>query len=495
MAYTTNSTGNKPNEPLRLTQADIEKIKNLPQRTFIIGNMEKRGLYDEETRRFYFLDEHGEWNRKVAVISAGPTPPDRFDQNNADSGDEDDEPVPEENNDGKKKRRGIKNRLSRARTDPDTSEAKASFLSKLSGPVSKKFPLTWFHILIIGVVLLLLAIFVIIPTSNQVFNPDTSGLQPPPVYTDQPNMETAPAQTPALTVESVAPDPTLATINVIQVKQTLVPGDTITADKIQAADISAADYELLRANGRDLYQWDVATNLVGMVVNKYIPKGGYLASGDESPSYTPSPNPWVTEKDGMTYVSIPLKEKASDPLLNFGSQVDIMVEKTITNTAQQQDSDTGKIITVMETQPYEFKSAVVCDILNADSQSLYPSYFAYIEIPTAERLVYLKAALLKDPDLAKRLTPAYILIQIESSAADAIKDFNGDDVKITWGNFSAEAVDTTTNEKKTFATAARAIKETISQAIRQNDALLQAAQESDQPQAHAKSQDQQEGDY
>ena len=493
MANTANGVDDKIKEPLRLTQADIEKIKSLPQRTFIIGNMEKRGLYDEETRRFYFLDDNGEWNRKVAVINANSPPPTQTGQDESDSEDENDGEPPASDGGGKKKRPGWKGLLSRAKNDPDMAEAKASFMAKLSAPVSKKFPFTWFHIVIAGTILALLAIFVIIPTSNRVFNPNTAGLETPPASSGLPSTENTPTQSPPQTVESVNPDPTLASIHVIQVKQTLVPGDTITVDNIQAAGISAADYELLRASGRTLYQWEVANNLVGMVVNKYIPKGGYLASGDESTTYTPAANPWVNEQADMTYVSIPLREKATDPLLNFGSQVDIKVEKTVTNTTQQQDSETGKIVTVIETQPYEFKSAVVCDILNSDGQSLYPRYYAYIAIPAAERLDYLKAALLADPDLEKALTPAYILIKIESSTADAIKNFSGDDVKIAWGDFSSEAVDTTTDAKRTFAASASAMKQTITQAIRLNTEALQAAQNSIQSQAQAQLQEQQEG--
>ncbi len=58
------------------------------------------------------------------------------------------------------------------------------------------------------------------------------------------------------------PDPTLSNIQVIQVKDIMIPGDTITEDNVQAAEISAADYELLRANGRILYQWETVNNLL-----------------------------------------------------------------------------------------------------------------------------------------------------------------------------------------------------------------------------------------
>lgn len=475
----------KHDEHITLTQADIERIKALPERTFIIGNLETRGLYDEETKRFYLLDENGKWNRKVAIIKS-PVP-----SSNGSGSAEDSENEPEGENDGaseeeapKKQKGRLRDLLEKAKNSPDVAQAKDSVLSSLSKPIGKKLPLTRLHVLIAGIVLGVLMLVVIVPAINQVFTPNIPGGQ-------SATSPATPPQSSQQQVEIVDPDPTLTNINVIQAKQALIPGDTITTDNIQAAEISAADYELLRASGRTLYQWEVANNLVGMVVTKYIPKGGYLASGDENTTYTPSPNPWVNEQADMTYVTVPLNGKATDPLLNFGAQVDLDVVKTIT-TSQEPDATTGEMVTLIKTKEYSYHPAIICDILNANGESIYPLYYAYMSIPAAERLDYLKSALLAEGDLKSKLTPVSVRIKISTADAEAIQNFTGSDVKITWGNFSADAVDMTTDAKRSFATEAKSIKSIIEQAIKENEQAIKDAEASIQSQAQAQIEQQQE---
>ncbi len=41
-------TGQENATTIKLTQEDVEKIKSLPKRTFLIGNLQQTGLYDEK---------------------------------------------------------------------------------------------------------------------------------------------------------------------------------------------------------------------------------------------------------------------------------------------------------------------------------------------------------------------------------------------------------------------------------------------------------------
>ena len=68
-------TGQENATTIKLTQEDVEKIKSLPKRTFLIGNLQQTGLYDEKTRRFYYLDANGEWNGRLAIINTPPLHP------------------------------------------------------------------------------------------------------------------------------------------------------------------------------------------------------------------------------------------------------------------------------------------------------------------------------------------------------------------------------------------------------------------------------------
>lgn len=479
-------TGQENATTIKLTQEDVEKIKSLPKRTFLIGNLQQTGLYDEKTRRFYYLDTNGEWNGRLAIINTPPPPPPPPDgEEPEDEGPSEDESVDDSSDGGDTptsladKAKGLFSFLKKK-----GDGAESPIMEKLHTPISKRLPLTWMHVVIIGVILLLLMVFVITPAVNRVFAPPDV---PPASSTEVTPPSGSQQGTEGETPQTSEPDPTLSNIQVIQVKDTMIPGDTITSDSVQSAEISAADYELLRANGRVLYQWDVVDNLIGMVVNKYIPKGGYIASGDESATYTPSSNPWDTEEDGKTFVTIPLTDEiASSADLNFGAKINIFVKKRTSTQTSQEGDDT--IVTTTSEKSYTFASSVVCDILNSNEESLYPLYSAYLAIPAGERLNYLRTALVEDETLGQRLTPAYIRVKIDSTSATEIGDFNSNSVTIALRIPDANDIDNTTDQKRDFASQARALDETINQAVALNEEAVQQAQAEAQQQ-----QQQQEG--
>lgn len=477
-------TGQENSTTIKLTQEDVEKIKSLPKRTFLIGNLQQTGLYDEKTRRFYYLDANGEWNGRLAIINTPPPPPPPPDEDGPEDENDSEDEAADDNSEGgdaptslADKAKGL---FSFLKKKGDGTES--PIMEKLHTPISKRLPLTWMHVVIIGVVLLLLMVFIITPAVNRVFAPPDV---PPASSTEVTPPSGSQQGTEGETPQTSEPDPTLSNIQVIQVKDTMIPGDTITSDSVQSAEISAADYELLRANGRVLYQWDVVDNLIGMVVNKYIPKGGYIASGDESATYTPSSNPWDTEEDGKTFVTIPLTDEiASSADLNFGAKINIFVKKRTSTQTSQEGDDT--IVTTTSEKSYTFASSVVCDILNSNEESLYPLYSAYLAIPAGERLNYLRTALAEDETLGQRLTPAYIRVKIDSTSATEIGDFNSNSVTIALRIPDANDIDNTTDQKRDFASQARALDETINQAVALNEEAVQQAQ------AEAKQQQQQQ---
>lgn len=479
-------TGQENATTIKLTQEDVEKIKSLPKRTFLIGNLQQTGLYDEKTRRFYYLDANGEWNGRLAIINTPPPPPPPPDEDGPEDENDSEDEAADDNSEGgdaptslADKAKGL---FSFLKKKGDGTES--PIMEKLHTPISKRLPLTWMHVVIIGVVLLLLMVFIITPAVNRVFAPPDV---PPASSTEVTPPSGSQQGTEGETPQTSEPDPTLSNIQVIQVKDTMIPGDTITSDSVQSAEISAADYELLRANGRVLYQWDVVDNLIGMVVNKYIPKGGYIASGDESATYTPSSNPWDTEEDGKTFVTIPLTDEiASSADLNFGAKINIFVKKRTSTQTSQEGDDT--IVTTTSEKSYTFASSVVCDILNSNEESLYPLYSAYLAIPAGERLNYLRTALVEDETLGQRLTPAYIRVKIDSTSATEIGDFNSNSVTIALRIPDANDIDNTTDQKRDFASQARALDETINQAVALNEEAVQQAQAEAQQQ-----QQQQEG--
>lgn len=118
------------------------------------------------------------------------------------------------------------------------------------------------------------------------------------------------------------PDPSLNTIQVIQVKQDLIPGDVITEDVIQSATISAESYNQITLGGTNIYQYNRASSLIGKYATAYIPTGQYLAYNNVASAYTPPKNPWVNEQQGKVYVTAPLDdETATSVLLNLARKL------------------------------------------------------------------------------------------------------------------------------------------------------------------------------
>ena len=101
------------------------------------------------------------------------------------------------------------------------------------------------HVVVIGIILLLLMVFVITPAVNRVFAPPDV---PPASSTEVTPPSGSQQGTEGENPQTSEPDPTLSNIQVIQVKDIMIPGDTITEDNVQAAEISAA--------GKSIYAYD-----------------------------------------------------------------------------------------------------------------------------------------------------------------------------------------------------------------------------------------------
>ena len=143
-------TGQENATTIKLTQEDVEKIKSLPKRTFLIGNLQQTGLYDEKTRRFYYLDANGEWNGRLAIINTPPPPP-SDEEEPEDEGPSEDESVDDGSDGGDTptsladKAKGLFSFLKKK-----GDGAESPIMEKLHTPISKRLPLTWMHVVVIG---------------------------------------------------------------------------------------------------------------------------------------------------------------------------------------------------------------------------------------------------------------------------------------------------------------------------------------------------------
>lgn len=106
-------------------------------------------------------------------------------------------------------------------------------------------------------------------------------------------------QTP--TTQTVS-EPKEGEITVIELRQDVLPGDTITEDIINASNIDSQTYNQIAINGNDLYKWEQRDNIIGMYAGEFISKGKYLTTNSLTRTYKVEDNPWGEVAEGMKYV-------------------------------------------------------------------------------------------------------------------------------------------------------------------------------------------------
>ena len=254
-----------PNEPVKITAQELEGIKKLPSCQFMLGGTPQTGFFDKVNEKIYYLDSEGNWMVKRArVKKREPEKPQE-------------EEAPAEEN-GEEEESGKRRWLRRkAKSDvEDESEDGRSRLDalkeSLEQPLFEKIPLTRKKLLvIIGGMMVLFIIGSI--ASSVLFGGNDTPSNPTPIENQEPVDE---------------PDPSLNTIQVIQVKQDLIPGDVITEDVIQSATISAESYNQITLGGTNIYQYTedsladmdakgtFCKSVLSTKVNRKLEKNGYL---------------------------------------------------------------------------------------------------------------------------------------------------------------------------------------------------------------------------
>lgn len=286
-------------------------------------------------------------------------------------------------------------------------------------------------------------------------------------------------------------------MQVLKVKRTLLPGQTITLDDIEAVDISAAVFNNYAAFGQNLYTGEVCDYLVGAYANGYIPEGNYLMLEDVGALLPFGANPWMNSAYGYTTLTVPLDDRAKeDQLLTYGAYLDLDVKKTTTNQVTVSDpkgpetetpvAGVTHTTTVNETptvDEFTVGGLIVCDILNADGESIYTRYSSFIGVPLGNRYDTIRQALTEDAALRDKLAPSYIVVKVTNEQAESIGDLYAENTTVSVKPKASMAMDST--ERYQFANEALNVRNTIDRAIVDIDqqaaeeeaARLQAAEE------------------
>lgn len=480
-----------------ISKDELRRIMSLPKVRLKIGGETKAGYLDEEAegmRAFYPIDEDGALTGKVAkippsVYQSGPEheAPGHQPQ---DSGEPQDNELPDP--EGPKKGKGL------------IGNAPVKLFGR---EVPKRTIIIAVAAILVGCITLALVL-------------------PSLFFGRGPDDDTSPDASPI--VSAVVREDV---VQVIQVRRTLIPGQVLAPEDMEEVSISQDLYDSARNSGRDLYTWDAASLLEGHYANDYITAGSYLEF-DDIDAVSPFPLlPWSEIPDDEQLIPIEVDESMrADPDLIFGEYITIKIEKTYTVRDVDSDPTASPIPDVQVPEPdppvddpidapgdpqddpvdpadtqdpepaaqepgpamapatdielttvttenkrieeYTIKNMVICDILNADGQSIYPFYCAYIGIPIADRPTYLSNALREDETLELRLTPAYIMVAFTNDQAKEIGDLDAWNVSVSF--IPQGSVKANTNDRYRFALESAEIKRVLNAAMVENAGRVQA---------------------
>ncbi|MCD8008982.1 MAG: hypothetical protein LUF68_08670 [Clostridiales bacterium] len=503
---------NENSNSLELTQEEIEKIMALPIREFTVGGLKKSGRYDKVTSKFYFLKDDGTLEGHVANIKVNwPTPDEQKKSNTSGDTDSRNSSKSKSNSGGLmaslRKLAGatddeisgnINNKTARDEDVKDTKKAKGAKSKKAKAPTEEKNNVLSKTVevkpdddannsevekkskkknrFVVGIIIVAVgvaAVVCLLPTLLSTLSNEPTETPTTAIPTQTVEVTIAPAVETSTIDITEDVEENLDTIDVIQVSQDLIPGDLLTEDVLQMATLSASDYNLIGINGSPLYQWSRLEDLLktNNYVTEYIQKGLYLTYDNVSAVQPQSVNPWSTSVEGRQFVTIPLDdETANSSLLSYGATFSAVIQKlsTSSNKGENDEIDGMEHITISEsTDTYSLSNIVICDMLNANKESLYTRYSNLMSIPSGEQITYLRNLLISGETTAEDITPKYIVVSLTDVQVDVLGDLTSNNVLITI-TLTEGVTDAGTEAKQYFVEGSQALLTNIRLAIERN---------------------------
>ena len=440
-----------------ISREEFAAIMTLPIREFKFGGVQKRGRYDEESHKFYFINDEGKLIGRIATVTFHDKAPA--------------ETVPAEYNTPQQNRPKAEDQRNalvcflRKMAGSSEAEINAKGSTQENQPVSEKRGVDrgenaekekrkrkFLICATLATTILLLCVIVVpsvIRNSFKGFGQANS--------------------------ESPQNNSALEAITVIQVTRDLIPGDILTSEDLQSAVVSAAEYNLIYTGSSPLYQWSRCEDLLETqnYVTEYIPKGLYLTYDNVSGVYPRLINPWMEAQSEIRYVSIPINEGVrTDARLNYGAIINLTIQKSSrgvdTSQGEENDIDGMEVTVVREDRVgYALQNVVVCDLLDGDGESLFARHSHLMAIPSGEQVTYLRNLFLSDSKADGALSPQYIVIGLTAAQAKELGDLNSGSIEIAV-SLTGQA-DTGTDAKLRFSEGAKALFENIALAVQRNN--------------------------
>lgn len=468
-----------------ITQEELDRLLQLPLQTFHVGSKQYYGRYDEVDHKLYEAGSNGMLTGKVYTISnlADASAQQESDETVSDSDGEDVKldrsllfrpmfwirKIAGASNKDIMDAMGheIETQDQAVDTDRDSDECKTDSTSQNDtedDDMVKKKRIIRIAGLSLGVVLIGLLTILLLPHLHK---PDQT-ISPTPAEPGT-SISSKQQDDPSALLPPAPVDPSLGSIEVIQVIRDLIPGDTITADDIQSTTLSAETYNQISLAGSQIYQWSRASSVLGTYVLTFTPKGQYLTYDSIASVYYYPTNPWYNLQSGMQYVLVPV----TDDLVRgggicYGTMLDLTVTKQTVQMVDREVSSSDDIPGLShqtsvqqsyQVDTYGLKNLIVCDLFDADRQSIYPVYTAWSSIPTGEQYPYIKAAMEADPTLIRSVTPAYIQVKISDAQVAELGDLTTSAITVNYRILNK--TDVPNDDKRVYAAKAKALSSLI----------------------------------
>ena len=223
-----------------------------------------------------------------------------------------------------------------------------------------------------------------------------------PMQTEAGEITTGPEQdNDATTNPSEVIDETIDGIYVLAAIDTFLPGHIISETDFDLVQVTESEFRALGAAG-GIYTSENLPSLSGLAIVNYVSCGKYLSYDDVGISYSPL-NPWAGSRE--TVVTLPLQLVPGDySTVLWGNEVTLEIEVQSKYTAPiggedgeestyppgiEHDSSTVESTIINK---YIIKDALIVDVLNVDTQSLYIRYKSLSSIP----IVFLQDTLMSE---------------------------------------------------------------------------------------------------
>ena len=397
------------------TKEEQEKIFKLPKRQFALGGKTIEGYYNAETLEMFMVNEKGNLVRAGTAKASAKRPASRSTQEET------------------------KKSSANQAEDAKVKKKKVAFLAVVG-------------VVIVGICIGAVALWT-----------GSGGSVSDALKTDTAAVQAEVADSDTQIVSEEEPSASNGVVQVVRTTQDILAGDTLKESMFEVSSLSLYDYNSFVAGSGGIVLWEDMENLLGLKATKYVPALSYLSLDAAAVSADLGANPFTVSEDAVLFTLSVNDVTDAGGHLTIGSVANLEVTRevydetagkatpapeaedvtietnVVTEEAAAETEEESPITTGVQVDEavsrtytvniYHLENAVVTDILNASGVSVYSYYAPYLDVPTAKQADLL-ADMVSDEEFMESVTPAFVVVSISATQAEAVGDTSGDSIEL-----------------------------------------------------------------